>query len=176
SSTWIANSLDEDRLAAATRTLAPAQSALATCYDVEPIGFAPAGGSCVSLMTLQYASAWDGIDPSDDARTKHVYAETLLDLMEVIAPSVREVIEEVDVATPLTMSHYLGQPGGAIYGFEQDATESWLFRNAEGEPVPGLHLAGAWTGMGGFQPTLEGGARVARRMLRDAARPRGATA
>ncbi|MEV5834154.1 hypothetical protein [Nocardia sp. NPDC052112] len=32
--------------------------------------------------------------------------------------------------------------------------------------IPGLHLAGSWAGIGGFQPTLEAGARVARRLLR----------
>lgn len=68
------------------------------------------------------------------------------------------------------MSRYLGHPGGAIYGYEQDATESWQFRDSELRPhVPGLHLAGSWSGMGGFQPTLEAGARVARRLLRSKA-------
>ena len=95
------------------------------------------------------------------------YAETLLDLVETIAPGIRDAIEEVDVATPLTLTRYLGHPGGAIYGYDQDATESWLFRNTEREShVPGLHLAGSWSGFGGFQPTLEAGARVARRLLR----------
>ena len=89
--------------------------------------------------------------------------------MRAVTPDIRDVIEEVDVATPLTVMHYLGHPGGAIYGYDQDATEGWLFRNSERETgIPGLHLAGSWSGMGGFQPTLESGARVARRLLRSA--------
>ncbi|MFB8237866.1 FAD-dependent oxidoreductase [Kitasatospora purpeofusca] len=65
------------------------------------------------------------------------------------------------------MARYLGHPGGAIYGYDQDRTEGWLFRNSERRShVPGLHLAGSWAGPGGFQPTLEAGARVARRLLR----------
>ena len=74
------------------------------------------------------------------------------------------------VATPMTMMHYLGHPGGAIYGYDQDATENWLFRTNERRPqVPGLHLAGSWTGMGGFQPTLQAGFSAARRLLRSQA-------
>lgn len=165
STTLIGTSLNEDELAAATRSLDSVKAAVVTCYDVEPIGFSPTGASHVSLMTLQYASAWDGVAADGYARAKFAYAEKLLDVMEVVAPPVREVIEEVDVATPLTMSHYLGHPGGSFYGFDQDATDGWLFRDGESPALPGLYHASTWTGMCGFQPTLEAGARVARRML-----------
>jgi prolycopene isomerase len=32
--------------------------------------------------------------------------------------------------------------------------------------LPGLYLAGGWTGANGFQPTLEAGHKAARRVLR----------
>lgn len=161
--------MDDERTFAAMRGLGPVRAIAASSYDVEPIGFAPAGASHVSLMTLQYADAWRSVPPAEYARTKFAYAETLLDLVETVSPGLRDAIEEVDVATPLTMERYLGHPGGAFYGYEQDATESWLFRGRPGETeshVPGLHLAGAWVGMCGFQPTLQSGASVARRLLR----------
>ncbi|MEU6084115.1 NAD(P)/FAD-dependent oxidoreductase [Streptomyces sp. NPDC047108] len=166
STTFVNADLDDDRTFASMRTRQPARSIVASSYDVEPIGFAPAGASHVSLMTLQYADAWQALPPQDYARAKFAYAETLLDLLEKATPGVRDAIEEVDVATPLTMMRYLGHPGGAFYGYEQDATEGWLFRDSDREShVPGLHLAGAWTGMGGFQPTLTAGADAARRVL-----------
>jgi prolycopene isomerase len=158
---------DDDRTFASWHTLEPARAVGVTCYDVAPIGFSPPGTCHVTLMTLQYADAWDDVAPQDYARTKFAYAQTLLDLLETTVPGVRSVIEEVDVATPLTMEHYLGHPGGAFYGYDQDPTESWLFRNSERDShVAGLHLAGSWAGMAGFQPTLEAGARTARRILR----------
>ena len=167
STTFVNADLDHDRLYASWHTLEPARGICVSSYDVAPIGFAPSGATHVSLMTLQYADAWDKVPPAEYARTKFAYAETLLDRVEVITPGIRDAIEEVDVATPLTMSRYLGHPGGAIYGYDQDRTESWLFRNSEREThVPGLHLAGSWAGMGGFQTTLESGHRVARRLLR----------
>ncbi|MEK2495355.1 NAD(P)/FAD-dependent oxidoreductase [Kitasatospora purpeofusca] len=167
STTFVHADEDEERTYAATRTLEPARGICVTSYDVAPIGFAPSGATHVSLMTLQYGDHWAKIPPADYARTKFAYAQTLLDRVEAVAPGIRDAIEEVDVATPLTMARYLGHPGGAIYGYDQDRTEGWLFRNSERRShVPGLHLAGSWAGPGGFQPTLEAGARVARRLLR----------
>ncbi|GLZ30074.1 hypothetical protein Lesp02_22640 [Lentzea sp. NBRC 105346] len=164
---------DPERTYAAMHTLSPARGVCVSSYDVAPIGFAPSGATHVSLMTLQYGDIWSKLSPRDYARTKFAYAETLLDVVEHLTPGIRDAIEEVDVATPLTMARYLGHPGGAIYGYDQDATEGWLFRDSERETgVPGLHLAGSWAGAGGFQPTLQAGVRVARRLLRTGVRER----
>ncbi|WP_181723045.1 MULTISPECIES: phytoene desaturase family protein [Nocardia] len=167
STTFVNRDSDDDRTYDSWKSFEPARGICVSSYDVAPIGFAPTGATHVSLMTLQYADIWKNVSPSEYARAKFAYAETLLDLCETITPGIRDAIEEVDVATPLTMMRYLGHPGGAIYGYDQDATEGWLFRNSERRThVPGLHLAGSWSGIGGFQPTLEAGARVARRLLR----------
>ncbi|MFE9323763.1 phytoene desaturase family protein [Nocardia sp. NPDC052278] len=167
STTFVNMDTDDDRTYDAWRSFQPARGICVSSYDVAPIGFAPTGSTHVSLMTLQYGDIWRNVAPSEYTRTKFAYAQTLLDLCETITPGIRDAIEEVDVATPLTIMRYLGHPGGTIYGYDQDATENWLFRNSEREThIPGLHLAGSWAGMGGFQPTLEAGARVARRLLR----------
>lgn len=167
STSFIGSDLDDDRAYASMRTLEPARSICVSSYDVKPIGFAPSGSTHVSLMTLQYASPWETVPPSDYARTKFAYAETLLDRVEVLVPGIRGAIEEVDVATPVTMERYLGHPGGSIYGYAQDRSEGPLFRDSEATShVPGLHMAGSWSSLGGFQPTLEAGARVADRLLR----------
>lgn len=170
STSFVNADADGDRTFDSWRTLDPARGICVSSYDVAPIGFAPTGTTHISLMTLQFADVWDKVSPADYARTKFAYAETLLDMVEHITPGIRDAIEEVDVATPLTMMRYLGHPRGAVYGYGQEPAESWLFRNSEREThVPGLHLAGSWGGMGGFQPTLESGARVARRLLRSTA-------
>ncbi|MEV8585556.1 NAD(P)/FAD-dependent oxidoreductase [Streptomyces sp. NPDC051180] len=167
STTFVTADLDDERTHASWRTLEPARGICVSSYDIAPIGFAPRGATHVSLMTLQYADAWEKLPPTAYATAKFAYAETLLDRVEAVAPGIRDAIEEVDVATPLTLARYLGHPGGAIYGYDQDRTENWLFRDSLRDPgVPGLHPAGSWAGFGGFQPTLEAGHRVARRLLR----------
>ncbi|MGW6697429.1 phytoene desaturase family protein [Nocardia sp. NPDC055049] len=168
STSFISADADADRAYASSKSLsAPARFVCVSAYDVAPIGFSPTGATHISLMTLQYADPWYKVAPEDYARTKFAYAESLIDMCETLTPGLRDAIEEVDVATPLTMMRYLGHPGGAIYGYDQEIAEGWLFRNSEREThLPGLHLAGSWAGVGGFQPTLEAGARVARRLLR----------
>ncbi|MFD8249639.1 MULTISPECIES: hypothetical protein [Nocardia] len=75
--------------------------------------------------------------------------------------------EEADAATSMTALRCRGHPGGSIYGCDQDATRGCLSCNSEREPhFAGLHPAGSWAGIGGFQRTLEPEARVARRLLR----------
>jgi prolycopene isomerase len=174
STSFVTADLDTDRTFASSRTLEPARAVGITSYDVAPIGFAPSGSTHVSLLTLQYADVWQQLAPREYADAKFAYAETLLDLVENLTPDIRDAIEEADVGTPLTMMRYLGHPGGAIYGYDQEAADGWLFRTGEavfgdsagGEPtVPGLYAAGAWAGMGGFQPTLQAGAKTARRVL-----------
>jgi prolycopene isomerase len=166
STNLISLDLDEDWLFAAARTLEPARAVCASCYDVTPIGFSPPGACHVSVVALQYSEPWERLDPSQYAAAKHACAESLLDALTHIAPGVRDAIEEVAMATPLTMMRYLGHPGGAIYGFDQDATDGWPFRGEE-SGVRGLHLAGSWVTSGGFQPTLQMGMRVANRILRE---------
>lgn len=168
STNFVTSTIDEDEQHASAYSLSGAKGICASCYDVAPIGFAPTGASHVSLITVQYAEPWQKLDPADYARAKFTYAQSLIGLLEHISPNVRDVIEEVDVATPLTMMRYLGHPGGAIYGFQQDRAAGWPLRNAQSH-VPGLYLAGSWAGPGGFQPTLDAGARTARRILRDLA-------
>jgi phytoene dehydrogenase-like protein len=167
--TFVNRDADDERTFASWQTLEPTRAICMSNYDVNPIGFSPPGTCHVSLVTLQAAAAWDDVAPQDYARTKFAYADTMIDLAEKVIPGIREVIEEVDVATPMTMMRYLAQPDGAIYGYRQGATDSWLFRARDlQDQVPGLSFAGAWEGFGGFQPTLESGARAARRVLRGA--------
>ncbi|MFI6213454.1 phytoene desaturase family protein [Nocardia brasiliensis] len=157
---------DDDYLYEGTRSLSPARGVCVSCFDVDPIGFAPDGASHVAIVTLQYGAAWERLAPRDYAAAKYAYADSMLRLAEQAAPGIRDAIEEAEVASPLTVMRYLGTPGGAIYGYEKDTTDVWQLRGLDRESqVPGLHLAGAWSGNGGFQYTLEAGERVALRLL-----------
>ncbi|NIL42575.1 NAD(P)/FAD-dependent oxidoreductase [Salinispora arenicola] len=147
-------------------SLGPTPYVVASCYDVDPIGFAPPRASHVAIFSVQYGRVWDTLAPEDYARAKYAYAQSQLDLVEVISPGLRDVIEEAEVATPHTLRRYLGHPGGAIYGFDQDITDSWLFRDTDLKPnVPGLFLLSAWTTAGGYNPTIVTAARFSQRLL-----------
>lgn len=158
--------LDEATVAHGMRSLDTVPFALASCYDVQPTGGAPAGATQLNLITLQYARPWEQVPAEEYQRAKVAYADKLLELVKTIAPGVRDVIEEAELATPLTFKRYLGQPGGAIYGFDQEAADSWLFHDDDLKPnVPGLVLVSNWVTAGGYNSTIVTAARMCHRLL-----------
>ncbi len=163
---FICRSADFDRAYALMKTMDAAEMALFTCFDVSDPDFSPPGACQAALVTLQYADPWLSIPPTRYAEAKYQYAGRMLDLAETVFPGIRDHIEEVETATPLTHMRYLGHPGGAIYGFDSYAKDSRLFASPRC-PVKGLYFVGAWASGGGFQPTLDSGASTARAILKD---------
>ena len=136
-----------------------------TCYNHDDPTFAPEGKSSLSLLCLQYSQAWEDLPVEEYAQAKYDFADKLIDHAERVFPNIRKNIEEVEVATPLTMMRYLNTPGGAIYGFQQNTQDAVMFRERI-NAISGLHMAGCWNGMGGFQPTYMIGESTARAVLK----------
>lgn len=164
-STFISNTLDENLMHETMGTMNPPVATMLTCYNVDDPSFAPPGKTQVSLLCLQYGNVWEDIPVEKYAETKYQFAQHLLNQAEQVFPGIQSHIEEVEVATPLTMMRYLNTPGGAIYGFKQNPEDNLLFRDRY-DQVEGLHIAGSWQGMGGFQPTYMVGASTAKAIVK----------
>ena len=89
----------------------------------------------------------------------------MLQQAEQVFPDLRNHIEEMEIATPITHMRYLGTPRGAIYGFEKHIKDSPVFLPNQMH-IEGLFLAGGWVGGNGFQPTLESGFKTGQAVLR----------
>ena len=61
----ISRVVDHEVLARNWNSMEPALGVWATCYDVVPIGFSPAGGSHLSLLSMQYGDLWQRVSPHD---------------------------------------------------------------------------------------------------------------
>jgi len=164
-STFMCNTMDEELMHAKMSTMEDPVATMLTCYNVDDPSFAPPGKSQVSLLCLQYGEVWDNMAPEDYAQAKYKFADVLIDQAEKIFPGLRDSIEEIEVATPLTMMRYLNTPGGAIYGFRQNAQDSILYRKPY-RSVDNLQVVGSWNGVGGFQPTYMAGPAIARIVLK----------
>ncbi len=165
-STFLCNTIDEELMHDTMKTMDAPVATMLTCYNVDDPSFAPEGKTQISLLCLQYGNVWENISAEKYAETKYAFAKQLLEQAEQTFPGITNNIEEVEVATPLTMMRYLNTPSGAIYGFQQNPEDSPLYRERI-KSVTGLHLAGSWNGMGGFQPTYMNGASTARRVLKE---------
>jgi len=164
-SNFICSTQDENLVHEGMQTMNDPVAGMLTCYNFDDPSFAPEGKSIVSLVCLQYGDLWKDIPEEQYAQTKYDFAEKLIDLIAQTFPKIRDHIEELEVATPLTMMRYLNTPDGAIYGFKQNPQDSELFRERI-EAVSGLYEAGCWNNMGGFQPTYMAGQSTARAALK----------
>ena len=160
-STFISSTMDWSETYANMQSFDSPISGMLTCYNFDDPDAAPQGKSQVVLVCLQYADVWEKVKAEDYAKTKYRFADELINLIEQVYPNLRQHIQEVEVATPLTMMRYLNTPGGAIYGFRQTPEDSSLIRECLNH-IQGLYFAGAWTSMGGFQPTYMAGVATAK--------------
>ena len=174
-STFLAYTMDEELMHDIMSTMNPPVATMMTCYNVDDPSFAPPGKSQISLLCLQYGSVWEDVPVEKYAETKYAFAQHLLDQAEEFFPGFKGSIEEVEVGTPLTMMRYLNTPGGAIYGFQQNSEDGPLHRERY-DQVDGLHIAGSWQGMGGFQPTYMVGHSTANAIVKKIKKQRSAAA
>ncbi len=152
---WINEGWDHERHYGGFRTLAPPTLLMGTAHSHGLPQLAPEGCSTLTLTALYHADPWLRLQPERYVETKNRIASAMLDLVEARYPGVRDAIEEIEVATPITNMRYTSHPGGAIYGFDQPPSEAIIWRLPNQGPLPGLYFAGAWTlPGGGFEPTL----------------------
>lgn len=166
STTFVSTTGDVETMVGPPRSFEPPEGLGMTCYDVADPEFSPPGCCQVSLINLTYGDHWLALPPDRYHAAKYEYASHMVEIADGIHPGFREALEEVEVATPLTHMHYLRTPGGAIYGFDQMTKDNNMFI-AHRPSIKGLFHAGAWVGIGGFQPTIESGVHAARAALKE---------
>lgn len=140
------------------KTIGPPAEATVTNFNAVTPDISPPGTSMVVVTSLIYGEPWLAVPPQEYVATKQRMADQMLQLAERVVPGLREAIEVIEVATPLTNMRYIRQLGGAVYGFEQPPGETTLFRLAHKGPLDGLYFAGAFTQPGGgFEPAMLSG-------------------
>ncbi len=162
---FISRQPDPEVSFACWRTLDAPDGVALSCYDVSDPDFSPPGSCQAALVTLQYAEPWLFLPPSKYSEVKYRIAQEMIDLAGQVFPQITPHLEEVEVGTPLTHMRYLGHPGGAIYGFDQYAKDSYFFEERR-SPIQGLYFAGSWVAPGGYQTTLQSGVSAARAILK----------
>lgn len=116
---------------------------------------APAGKSVVILTSggnYEWENRWR-IDQGYDAYVslKESVADRMITVAEQFIPGLRDAIEEMEIATPLTMERYTSNYKGSIIGWAPTPEQSFLKRMKQKGPIQNLYLAGAWTFPAGGQ-------------------------
>lgn len=124
---------------------------VATCYTVDDPSVSPKGTSVITAGTLKYGETWEKLPPEQYYEMKYEAGRRIVARLEKMYPGFTEHIEEMEIATPLTHMRYLGHPGGAIYGYEQDLMQSVFFFPTESK-IENLEFASGWVNACGFGP------------------------
>ena len=84
-------------------------------------------------------------------------ADGLIDLAERHHPGLREIIDRVEVSTPLSIEHFVGSPAGATYGVPAVRERFELDWVGPRTPVAGVVLTGADAFLFGIAGAAMGG-------------------
>ena len=109
----------------------------------------PAGTSMMYFTTLYMSDDWANVKPKDYFKVKDYVANKMIERFEQdTGCKIRDSIEEISVATPMTYARYCGHPEGGIYGYESqywDGLMPRLLMMAEDHKTRGLRFAGGFS-------------------------------
>ncbi|TFH51875.1 FAD-dependent oxidoreductase [Actinomyces viscosus] len=120
---------------------------------------------CDAKVFRPWADHPRGDRGSDYSALKECIGSGMLDLAESAAPGLTEIVDYMEVATPLTYEHYTTHPAGAFYG---PPATPLRYRSAPLGPrtaIPGLFLSGQDAGSAGIMGALMGGVAAACQVL-----------
>ena len=116
---------------------------------------------CDATAFQQWADHPKGDRGPEYSTLKEHVARGMLDLAESAAPGLSDLVDYMEVATPLTSEHYTAHPAGAFYG---PPATPLRYRSGPLGPrtaIPGLLLSGQDAGSSGVMGAMMGGVAAA---------------
>ena len=122
----------------------------------------------VAVLGADRIANWEGFAKADYEKRRADVLGAIAAALDRKFPGFADAIATKALNTAVSMCSYLNAPQGAVYGFaplpSRDFGAVAFARNAR-TPVPGLYLAGAYAGAGGFNGAIAGGAAAAQAIL-----------
>lgn len=146
---------------------------LVTLYSNVNPSAARKGKFVLSLIQLHPFSYWTKYQEEYDAGNKEEYnkekdrlAAALIKRAERIIPNISKHIEVIEIATPLTLKRFTGNPDGACYGWANTVKQFSPLTRVLKMPIKNLHISSAWSFPGeGNGATIACGYRVGKQIL-----------
>jgi len=122
----------------------------------------------VSVVGVDRESNWAGLDAEAYEKKRKVWCAALSAAIDLAFPGFSSHVVASVFSTASTMSSYLNAPQGAVYGFAPLPPRGPVWKGSERSPrtsIPGLYLASAYAGSGGYTGAILAGAAAARAVL-----------
>jgi phytoene dehydrogenase-like protein len=118
------------------------------CLNVAIPDCSPPGTSILYITTLFKPEAWKDVKPEDYVEVKNRIADGLItDFENALGISIREHIEEIEIASPETFARFTRSYNGIIYGYEPESWDSLvprLMMMGDHNYIKGLEFAGGF--------------------------------
>ena len=127
----------------------------------------PEGTSILYMTSIFAGDEWSNVSVEDYHKTKLSFAEKMIDNFEkATGIAIKDYIEEIEIATPMTYARYTDAPAGTIYGYEaskEDGIVKRIVFDLLGKGIPGLYFAGGYTVRHmGYSPSYTTGDKAAK--------------
>jgi phytoene dehydrogenase-like protein len=129
----------------------------------------PAPPYVLSVCGPDRLSNWDNSDMEAYRAKRGRWQQAIVRYLTSFYPGLEEGVVAASFNTALSVRQYLDAPGGAVYGFAPTPPAS-LWRGparSPRTPVPGLYLASAYAGFGGYTGVVQAAGACADMILRD---------
>lgn len=131
------------------RTIADNDVQATVCLNRALPDCSPEGTCMMYFTTLYMSDDWANVKAEDYFKTKDYVADKMIARFERdTGAKIRDHIEEISVATPMTYARYCGHPQGVIYGYESQYWDGLMPRlqmMAEDHRIRGLRFAGGYS-------------------------------
>ncbi|MCK5129063.1 MAG: NAD(P)/FAD-dependent oxidoreductase [Clostridiales bacterium] len=118
------------------------------CLNVANPDCSPKGTCIMSFTTLYTQDVWGDISTDEYVTKKREVAENMIrDFEEHVGVTLTQYIEEIEIATPVTMARYTLNPQGTMYSYESSDWDTLLARLMmlkDDQIVPGIRFAGGY--------------------------------
>lgn len=137
-------------------------------YNQIDSGLARDGLFPLNVVCPDRLENWDGLDDTAYHSRRDAWLKALIAPLDAEWPGLASAIQARHMETARSMHAHLNTPGGAIYGFAAPPPDGF----PNGPPinpatyVPGLWIASAYTGFGGFIGAMGGGLAAARTAMK----------
>jgi len=166
---WMRRLSDYGRSAALLGKLPGDEAPVMTVVDFSAIDSGLGGPPYpVSVVGPDRLANWIDLDTQAYDAKRSAWRDAIAAAIDREFPGFTDHIVAAVFNTALSMNSYLGTPDGAIYGFAPLPPTGPVRRGVDRSAktaIPGLYLASAFAGFGGFTGAIKAGGDAAERIL-----------
>jgi phytoene dehydrogenase-like protein len=129
----------------------------------------PAPPYVLSILGPDHLSNWDSSDMDAYREKRGRWQQAIVSYLDGIYPGLAQAIVASSFNSALSVRQYLNAPHGAVYGFAPTPQRSThiIPRRSPRTVIPGLYLASAYAGFGGYSGVVQSAGVCADMILRD---------